>query len=424
MNSFFEKTNYYALLCLAFSLNFPQNFLKFTLAFWFISSLFVLNFKQGKTYFNKQNIPLLLIGLLLFGRIIVSIIHNDTSSLASKLFETQLTLSFLPLILAFQLNRQFQLIKVLKIYIYGNVVSCVLLIIYFYLFRFHYISEVGPCLFPNDITNYSFKDDIYIFQTYCSNYFKHRAGIGANLSLAIGSIFYLVKKNEWNTRWKKIAISFASILILAVLYATGSRSGLISLFTILFIGVIYLYSTKNLKLLVISFASIVVLLIGLSSLKTTRPIFFNQPGSSNYQKLQNTDPRFKIWESAMEVIDQNIALGVGYSQLKPELFKKYKQNYLTIDLLEKHNTHNQFLQFTLESGIWAGILFGIILLPIYYNRKYIYLALIFSTTFTIYSLLEDSLIIINGVSIFVFFITILISSQKIPEINEPEILFE
>jgi len=85
---------------------------------------------------------------------------------------------------------------------------------------------------------------------------------------------------------------------------------------------------------------------------------------------------------------------------------------LTSEADAKHNSHNQFLQFALESGIGVSLIFVFILLPIYFEKRIYFLSLSFSSTFFIYSMFEDSLIIINGLTVFVFFITLLTLSQK------------
>jgi O-antigen ligase len=411
MRTYREKANYFALLLLAFSLDFPQIILNYTLALWFITSFFSLDLKQNLSFRNTSFIPLLLILTLTLGRIVLSFVHGDYFSLFSKVFDTQLSLTFLPLLLIFYTNRYFNLRQVLKVYVLGAIVSCVVMVVYFYLYRFNILKESGGFIFPKEMINHSFSDDVNLFQAFCSLYFKHRAGIGANLALSIACLFFLIRRINGLKIWKKIVIAFSLVLIIIVLYATGSRSGYISLFVILIYSIIYLFSS-NRKLLLLAFVGVMALLLGLTSLKTTRPLFFNEVGANNYEKLRKTDPRFRIWESVLEIIAQNPCIGVGYSRIQPDLIEKYKQKKMVVDLKEKHSSHNQFFQFALESGIWASLILTLILLPIYYNKKSLYLSLAFSATFTVYSLFEDTLILINGVSIFVFFMTILILSQR------------
>src|ERR1035437_7983993 len=112
-----EKANYYAFLLLAFSLNFPQPIIKYTLGFWLITCLFSIDYKLKHVVKKVYYIPLLLISFLILGRVIVSVIHHDFTFLLTKLLDTQLSLLFLPALLIFQINRYFNLKQILLVYI-------------------------------------------------------------------------------------------------------------------------------------------------------------------------------------------------------------------------------------------------------------------------------------------------------------------
>jgi len=406
-----EKINFYALLLFAFSLNFPQEIVKYTLSFWIITSLFVVDFRQKSTIKKRYYIPMLLISILIAGRIIVSIIHGDFELLFQKLIDTQLTLLVLPLFLVFQVNSYFNLKLVLKTYILGCLLSCIIIVGYFYLYRFNIIIESIQSVFPKGVQKHNLTEDIILFQGFTTEYFKHRAAIGVNLSLSIACLIYLVKQSHGISNWKKTGSIIVGFLFILVLYASGSRSGYISLFFVLIVGLIYLFSKRK-KILSIAFLCTIGLLIGLSSLKTTRPLLFNEISTCNYDEIRNMDPRFQIWESCIDIIRQNPVIGVGYSHVKPELLQKYKEKGLEINLREKFDSHNQFFQFALESGIWTSVIFAFIFLPIYFRRKTLYISMAFSVTFIVYSMFEDSFLVINGISVFVFFISTLTLSQK------------
>ena len=151
------------------------------------------------------------------------------------------------------------------------------------------------------------------------------------------------------------------------------------------------------------------------SLKTTRSLLTSEVSSLDYDRIRTADPRFQIWESATDIIKENPFLGVGYSEVKPRLIEKNMARGLKEFAKERLNSHNQFLQFSLESGIWACILYAVFLLPIYFVKENRYLSFSFSATFFFYSMFEDSLILINGVSLLFFlllFYTYLIKREK------------
>jgi O-antigen ligase len=404
-----EKINYYALFLLAFSINFPQEIVIYTLAFWLLTSLPTHQFRTTNIVRKVSNIPLFLLTLLFLGRILIAIYHSDLSVLVTKqLLDTQLPLLLLPFILIFQVNKLIEPGKVLLMYIAGCFVSSIVAVICFYLFRFGILNPWAHLLFvPLRDVNSTIADDIILFQGYISPFFKHRAAMGANLVMAIACLIYLAKRDGGFKRWRLVAVCFVAIFFVCVIYATGSRSGLISLFSILIISLIYLLFNKRKKRLVIGFFLIAALLSGCMSLKTTRSLLTSEVTSLDYDKIRTADPRFRIWESAIEIIKENPVVGVGYSEVKPLLIEKNKSRGLKEFANERLNSHNQFLQFSLESGIWVTVLYAIFLLPIYFGNENRYLSISFSTLFFLYSMFEDSLLLINGVSALVFFITML-----------------
>jgi len=404
-----EKINYFALFLLAFSINFPQEIVIYTLAFWLLTSLPTLQFRITNIVRKVSNIPLFLLTLLFLGRILIAIYHSDLSVLVTKqLLDTQLPLLLLPFILIFQVNKLIEPGKVLLMYIAGCFVSSIVAVICFYLFRFGILNPWAHLLFvPLRDVNSTIADDIILFQGYISPFFKHRAAMGANLVMAIACLIYLAKRDGGFKRWRLVAVCFVAIFFVCVIYATGSRSGLISLFSILIISLIYLLFNKRKKRLVIGFFLIAALLSGCMSLKTTRSLLTSEVTSLDYDRIRTADPRFQIWESAIEIINENPLVGVGYSEVKSLLIEKNRARGLKKIAKERLNSHNQFLQFSLESGIWAAVLYAMFLLPIYFGRENKYLSFSFSTLFFLYSMFEDSLLLINGVSALVFFITML-----------------
>jgi len=415
-----EKINYFALFLLAFSLNFPQKIVIYTFAFWLLTSLSTLKFEKAYIGRSVSNLPLFVLALLFLGRILIAIYHSDLSQLVTKqLLDTQLPLLILPFVLIFQINKLIEPNKILFAYIAGCFVSSLVAIICFYLFRFGVLDPCAHLLFiPLRTIHSTFADDVILFQGYVSPFFKHRAAMGANLVMAIACLVYLLKKTRGLKPLRLVEACFVAVFFVCIVYVTGSRSGLISLFSILVLSVIYLLFNKR-KKLILGFILIGALLSGCMSMKTTRTLLTSEVSSLDYSKIRTADPRFQIWESVIEIIKENPIVGVGYSRVNSQLFEKYKTKGLTQYYKERFKTHNQFLQFSLESGVWAGVLYAVFLLPIYFGRKNRYLSFSFSATFFFYSMFEDSLILINGVSLLAFFIAILyLSDKKRNELSE------
>jgi O-antigen ligase len=69
------------------------------------------------------------------------------------------------------------------------------------------------------------------------------------------------------------------------------------------------------------------------------------------QTAESSVARLLVWESALEVIKQHPVFGVGTGDVKPELIKKYKEKGITLAIEQELNTHNQFLQTWLATGL-------------------------------------------------------------------------
>ena len=77
-----------------------------------------------------------------------------------------------------------------------------------------------------------------------------------------------------------------------------------------------------------------------------------------------TGIRFEIWKIAVKEIHHSWFLGVGAGDIKPVLFKDYKNKSLNGALDKNLNVHNQYLETFLGQGI-LGI--GLLLLLLYWG---------------------------------------------------------
>ena len=168
-----EKINYFAFFLLAFSINFPQEIVIYTVAFWILTCLPILRFRTTNIVRNVSNIPLFLLIILFLGRILIAIYHSDLSVFVTKqLVDIQLPLLLLSFVLIFQVNRLIEPDKVLLMYIAGCFLSSIIAVIFFYLFRFGILDSWYHLLFISlrDV-NSTFTDDVILFQGYISPFF-------------------------------------------------------------------------------------------------------------------------------------------------------------------------------------------------------------------------------------------------------------
>ena len=401
----YNKLNYNALLLFAICINFPQKIVILALAIWLLSFLPTLRFKIERSDYKSISTPFALLFCLLIVRVSSSFYHVDTFELVTKqLIDTQAPLVLLPLLLFFGINKSVNIDKVILFYIIGGVCSCLTVFAMFILYKYNIIENNAHIPYPITNNNISFTEQLLIFQDFFTTSFKHRAGMGANLTMAFACLIYYTNQKTSPKIQKKYVFLFGTILVLT-LCASGSRSGLLSFLLVILFSVLY-HFRKNLKLAIPILVVLAIALTGYSKINTCRPMLTKEISSLDYSKIRNTDPRFKIWESAIELVKFAPIIGYGQAGYEKALLKQYEKYGLKEDIRTKNKSHNQFIQFSLESGVLAGVLFVLILLSIYTKNNFAYLSIAFIITFAIYSFFEDSLVIINGVSFLSFFIAI------------------
>ena len=91
----------------------------------------------------------------------------------------------------------------------------------------------------------------------------------------------------------------------------------------------------------------------------------------------STGTRFEIWKVTTKLISENMILGVGAGDIKPELNKKYEENPAFLkEATDRHlNVHNQYLETWLGQGI-IGLalmlsLFIMLFIKAYRNKDHV-----------------------------------------------------
>lgn len=127
-------------------------------------------------------------------------------------------------------------------------------------------------------------------------------------------------------------------------------------------------------------------------------LYNNQPGDADswVSKAWQNEPRAIIWDSAYEIAQEEglTVNGIGFSETNRRLVAQYDKRIQDPDVLEnfmtkRYNTHNQYIDFYLASGL-IGILLFLCLLAVFFFRNY---RLLYPTallaTFMIYAFVEN-----------------------------------
>jgi O-antigen ligase len=227
-------------------------------------------------------------------------------------------------------------------------------------------------------------------------------------------IFILIHLYKSNTIRLWVLIGIGIYLIVFQLFL-ASRIGILAFVALAVITIIYEAHARNkLRLgLLYSLLFSLLVVIGILSSNIMKEKLFAMMNYNvhQYNKQFKVDNRLIQWQSALEVLQNNIWLGTSIGDLQAELVKVYAKRGFPEGYDNRYNTHNLFLETACSTGI-LGILSLICLFAfsIYSGIKYadtLYLQFLF--LFTLLSLVEASLSVQKGVVFFSFFNTLLIS---------------
>lgn len=143
---------------------------------------------------------------------------------------------------------------------------------------------------------------------------------------------------------KLLYYGFAGVFVFNILF-TGSRSGLMALCTVLFLGLKF---SRNLSSSVKSFVAVVLLI---AVVGTGLSVVLNRKDLNSLHGDDSSENRLVQWEAGLRMVLAKPFLGVG-----PDQFKYVAGNYQGINDLEPHNT---LIQVFAETGVPGGVVFVI-----------------------------------------------------------------
>jgi len=208
--------------------------------------------------------------------------------------------------------------------------------------------------------------------------------------------FFLIA-NEYISKKKKNILLIAAVINVSFLLFTRSRAGLLILFVIAIIYIVFTFIKKEkgkrfgvLKpIFVVILSSFLISLIHVKvgerpDLKSTAASFFDEEFKSNILRLN-------FWDASLQMIKEQPLTGKGlykWSGYYPQYFGDYF-NDKNLFLVHNIHAHNDFLEIFAESGIAASLTLVLIFLTIAFtlfnkskrNEKYFPLLLTFLITF-------------------------------------------
>jgi O-antigen ligase len=248
------------------------------------------------------------------------------------------------------------------------------------------------------------------------SWFMHPSYASMYIALALYMIFELYRVNFFSIRHSGILlIGFYLFFVLAV-FLLGSKVGIFCslVITIWILVEIKVAKTKKYSIIaafVLTSSIVVVFNPRLQEFYSTlRTTDFIQPSARYGYSL-----RLLSWDASLDLIRNNLFLGVGEGQKREELIKVYKQKGYINPALQSHNSHNQYLDFLIGGGLIGFSIFIVGLCQLFFlsAKRKDAIFFIFLFLFSFNALFENMLSRHAGVLFFSIFVTLLLSNSKL-----------
>ena len=206
-------------------------------------------------------------------------------------------------------------------------------------------------------------------------------GFMATICFTIGLFNFKQNQNRIIQGFYLINTILCAIFILTV-------SARIAMISILMIGLIKVFYVLNIKKSLISMAVLILMIAVVFKVNPNLKSRFFYPKNdeqSYLHKLKEWEPRYVIWTCSYYIFNSNESpfFGNGFQNTQNKLNECYessisKKGRREWFLKKGYNTHNQFIDFILSTGVFGFVLFSLLLimLLVYSKNKIININLI------------------------------------------------
>jgi O-antigen ligase len=382
------------LILAMFTLN--QKFVPLTIALWVIMGLIAAIRNRNHFKFSRSNALLLALFVLLF----VGVIWSENKKVAWFDLEVKMSMMLVPLALMYFSYGKRQLKLILYGFLYGAVVSCILLLLIAAMdfeikgsFKSMFYTELSGKLHPAYLA-----------------YYLNIAMIILVLDYAYGRISLFKKERTYF-----LLMGFFSLFSFMLL----SKNGVLTTF-LLDMGLIVIWLRKGKWILAVGtvlFAiSTFVVLYAKSEMVRGRLLELagGIKNGATDKWMESTSIRQAVWMEAVAAYKEKPLLGYGTGDVKDVLLERAKKAESRQLIKLNLNAHNQFLQMGIAVGIGGIALLALsLLIPIWKARENFGYAALFSLITILFFMTESVLETQAGVVGFVFFYCLLNSLNKI-----------
>ncbi len=422
-----SNINYWTILLFIFWLPLKDDYLPLILAIWIFTWLLEGNFKTRLIPFENKPFYIALASYFLLT--VIALSYSNDLKYGVFQIQEKLSMLFFPIFLMGSnkiIKQNFNTVFIA--FILGNIVASIYCLANALFISVVHENGVSILRYTHwlSMQDYSFWDLVNMrvsnfSYTYLS-ILKHPAYFTMYLLFSICILAYLMRKKWIKKKWIKIAAYTLILYFSFIIYLLQSRAGLISLAFVFFL-IILIEIQSNLKkryfILIIAVTVIFGFVILSSSkidknISELKEIYINPTSFS----LNNSDTRFQLWYTSIQVIKDNFWFGTSPANLTDQLVIKYKELGFKSAEKEQLNSHNQYLETFAGLGIFGFIslifilIYGFVISIKKHNYLLFLLILIISFNF----LFESALNRMAGILFMMFFISLLIFAN-IPEFN-------
>jgi O-antigen ligase len=159
----------------------------------------------------------------------------------------------------------------------------------------------------------------------------------------------ILKKGGW---------LFLIITFLVVLYLLSSRAGILAgLIACPLYFVFRFYKKISGWIIILAVTLMLLIFFNIARTNTRINYALEMIATDNLNNSAHKDERYNIWASAFGVIKNNFILGVGTGDASTELKKEFLKRGYVEGYYDNLNSHNQYIEILLESGIIGLMIF-------------------------------------------------------------------
>ena len=304
-------------------------------------------YKKGKAQISK-----LLVSSSLFLICFLSILYSDDKTQSFSKIETALSmlvlpLSFFLLLADYKITNSFR-----KVFFKLFIVSSSLFSLFSLLFfvsnsKYIYLIEENRRL----ITNMPLIGQHPIY---------------ASIFLSVSIFFFITLIKNNNLKYNKTGFLFFFLVLLnvCVLLLILSKGVVISLFFVLFVQVLNIQTLKRIKYVLVFVIISLLITLFIYNNRMNKLIKVSTYGALNTNS--STSIRLGIYDCSFKVIQNKLLFGHGIGDAQRSLNKCYA-NKSDILLMHRFNSHNQYLDVLIKTGVIGFLIFLFFLV---YNLKH------------------------------------------------------